>query len=204
MSHSLISGSVLSGPLPAEARERVVMALTRHFANDHLSEAELEARLERVYAAATSRDLDLLLADLPALPTDATMTAGAAPTSRADISALCSGQETRLVGALPRELRVHARLGYVELDLTRATFEPGITSIDVQVFMGYVEIRFPAGIRVESNGRALFGFFAFKGLRGAGDVAGTRTIVRLTGRTILGFAEGTVSCRDRLDPSPIV
>ena len=66
---------------------------------------------------------------------------------------------------LPSNVAVaaHPDLGYVELDLTRATFAPGLTTIDVRAFMGYVQIRFPPGVRVESEGHAVFGFFALKG-----------------------------------------
>jgi hypothetical protein len=35
---------------------------------------------------------------------------------------------------------LRARLGYVELDLTQATFEPGVTTIDVSALMGYGQI----------------------------------------------------------------
>jgi predicted membrane protein len=73
----------------------------------------------------------------------------------------------------------------VELDLTEATFEPGVTTIDVRAFMGYVQIRFPAGVRVESAGRALFGYFAIKG----GAPGNAPSVVRITGRAALGFAE---------------
>ena len=37
----------LSERLPSAARERAVEVLTRHFANDDLTEAELVARLQR-------------------------------------------------------------------------------------------------------------------------------------------------------------
>ncbi len=141
--------------LPA-ARERIVQALTQHFANDSLSETELENRLESVYAATTTRELDALLAD----------------------------QERKLAGPVPHGLRLRARLGYVELDLTQATFEPGVTTIDVGAFMGYVQIRFPHGVRVESAGRALFGYFAIKGA-----VTNAPSIVRIVGRARFGFVE---------------
>jgi len=165
--------------LPA-ARERVVEALTQHFANDSLSETELENRLQSVYAVTTTRELDALLADLPALP--GTETLPARPDT--DIKALFSGQERKLAGPVPHGLRLRARLGYVELDLTQATFEPGVTTIDVGAFMGYVQIRFPHGVRVESAGRALFGYFAIKGA-----VTNAPSIVRIVGRARFGFVE---------------
>jgi Domain of unknown function (DUF1707)/Cell wall-active antibiotics response 4TMS YvqF len=182
----------LPEPLPSAARERVVEVLTHHFANDELTEAELDARLQRVYAATTSRELDAITADLPSLP-DATPPVGAGQAT--DITALCSGQERALAGVVPHALRLRARLGYVELDLTHATFQPGVTTIDVRAFMGYVQIHFPAGVRVHSAGRALFGFFSVKGAgtAEAGEAGDQGRLVRITGRAALGFAEANVA-----------
>jgi hypothetical protein len=191
MRQERISGKPMRYPTGSDERERVVEVLTRHYANDELTETELETRLQRVYSATTSRDLDVLLADLPA-PTIDGATADAARTSRSDISELLSGHEKKLVGVVPSELRLRVQLGYIELDLTGATFEPGITNIEVQAFMGYIQIRFPPGIQVESKGHVLFGFFSFKGKRGrrAEEAEDTRAVVRVTGRATFGFAEG--------------
>jgi Domain of unknown function (DUF1707)/Cell wall-active antibiotics response 4TMS YvqF len=186
--------SPLPEPLPSAARERVVEMLTRHFANDDLTEAELEARLQRVYAATESRELDAVLADLPALPASEVLPTRPGEAAGSQITALFSGQEQKLAGVVPRELKLRARLGYVELDLTDAAFEPGLTTIDVRAFMGYVQIRFPANVRVESAGRALFGFFSLNGVEasGTGDSADARSFVCITGRAALGFAEAII------------
>jgi hypothetical protein len=177
-------------PLPQAlapgAQERVVAILTRHFANDWLNEAELEARLQRVYAATTSSELDAVISDLPAAPA---AQASPVPAARATITALFSGEERRIVSLVPRELRVRARLGYVELDLTGAEFEPGLTTIEVRAVMGYVQIRFPPGVRVENEGHALFGFFALKGGGSPEGATGGERVVRVTGRALFGFAE---------------
>jgi len=162
-------------PIPEPLRERVIDVLTRHFANDDLTEDQLDARFQAVYAATTLRELDAIIADLPAL-------GGAHETT--DVSATFSGQERKLAGVLPRNFQLRARLGYVELDLTQARFEPGVTTIDVRAFMGYVQIRFPAGVRVETAGRALFGYFAIRGA-----VGDAPSVVRITGRATFGFAE---------------
>jgi len=166
--------SPLPEKLPSAARERVIEILTRHFANDDLTEADLETRFQAVYAAQTSRELDAIVADLP--------TTGAHETT--DVTALFSGQERKLAGVVPPGLKLRARLGYVELDLSEATFEPGVTTIDVRAFMGYVQIRLPTGVRVESAGRALLGYFAVKGA-----TADAPSIVRITGRARFGFVE---------------
>ncbi len=163
--------------------------LARHFAHDELTEEDLEARLERVYAANTLAELHAVLADLPADLSNGT----AAPVAVAErgsgaITAWFSGQQRKVSGTVPRALQVRARLGYVELDLTRATLEPGITTIDVRPFMGYVQIRLPPGCRVESEGWAVFGYFALKGSEQS-DADDAASVVRLTGRAIFGYAE---------------
>jgi hypothetical protein len=116
----------LPEPLPSAARERVVEALTRHFANDSLTEAELEARLQSVYAATTTRELDAITADLPVLPASETLP-------------IHAGQTT---------------------DIT-----------------------------------ALFGFFSLKGTgrSEAADTGDAGSVVGITGRAALGFAEATIT-----------
>jgi hypothetical protein len=181
-------------PVGPDARDRVVEVLTQHFASDRITEADLEARLERVYAATTGPELEAIIADLPGnVPAVAGAgSGGLAPldegTAVRRIDALLSGQEQRMTGVVPRRLRVRSRLGYVELDLTRATFEPGLTTIDVRAIMGYVQVRLPPGVRVECLGRAVAGYFALKGVsRAGGDDA--PSVVRITGRAALGYAE---------------
>jgi DUF1707 SHOCT-like domain len=176
-------------PTPAAApaaREQVVEALTQLFARDEITETDLEQRLDRVYRAATTAEMEALLADLPALLPE-TKTAAVAAETGQRITALLSGQQRRVTGIVPHELELRARLGHVELDLTRATFAPGLTWIDARAFMGYIQIRFPAAVRVESDGRAFAGFFAIKGT-GTDDPAAA-SVVRVTGRAIFGFAE---------------
>jgi hypothetical protein len=196
----LPSERVPAVPIAPAAVQRVVDALARLFANDELTEEDLEVRLERVYAATTFAELHAVLADLPA-----DLAAGtAAPVAVAErgtgaITAWFAGQQRKISGTVPRTLQVRARLGYIELDLTHATLEPGVTTIDVRPFMGYVQIRLPAGCRVESEGRALFGYFALKGSEQS-DVEEAASVVRLTGRAVFGYAECNVAGPQRLEP----
>jgi hypothetical protein len=157
----------LRAPLPApEARERVVERLTRLFADDRITADDLEDRLERVYHATSGAELDAILSDLPA-PSEATAVVPA-ETAAPRVAALMAAVERQWTGVVPRHLEVRGRLGYVELDLTGATFEPGVTVIDVRAFMGYVQLRLPAGVRVECLGRAFAGFFSLERRRPRG------------------------------------
>jgi len=185
---------LLAKRIEPQARERVAQALAHNFAADDINAEELEARLARVYGATTPAELAAIIADLPEVVLASTATASLAKIPAAQrISALFSAQEQRMTGVVPRRLEVRGRLGYVELDLTQATFEPGLTEIDVHAFMGYVEIRFPAGVRVESAGHALFGFFSLKGAAGE---APSPCVVKITGRATFGYAE-FVARRDK-------
>jgi uncharacterized protein DUF1707 len=58
-----------------QVRERVVEALSEHFARDHLSLDELETRLARVYSSTTPAEVDALLDGLPALAVGAPLPA---------------------------------------------------------------------------------------------------------------------------------
>lgn len=189
-----------SGPpdeaVPPDARERVVDALTRGFANDQLSESQLETLLDQVYRAGTLAELDAVMGSLPVVAAgDAGAVAetppaepGVAAAAPVQVRALLSGQERRLTGVVPRRMQLRARLGYVELDLTRATFQPGLTEIDVRALMGYVQIRFPHDVQVENDGGAFLGYFALKG-GGSGNTVRSDCVVRVTGRAVMGFAE---------------
>jgi len=62
--------------------------------------------------------------------------------------------------------------------------------------MGYVQLRLPAGVRVECQGRAFAGFFALKGA-GRADAKDSPRVVQVVGRAAFGFVEGVVSAEDR-------
>lgn len=173
-----------------DARERVVERLGRLFADDQITQADLEARLERVYRTTSPAELEAIVADLPAESTAGEPgTSVAATGGETRIRAFMAAVERQWSGPVPRRLDVRGSLGYVELDLSDATFDPGVTVIDVRAFMGYVQLRFPAGVRVESQGRAFAGFFS---LKGAGE-KGSERVVRIVGRAAFGFVEGFVA-----------
>lgn len=157
-------------------RQATVDTLTTHFAHGRLALPEFETRLEGVEHASSATELAALTADLPPAITESFDPRG--------IKALFSGQERKVLGAVGPRLEVRVRAGYVELDLTGATFEPGITEIDVRVLAGYVQIYLPAGVQVDSAGGALAGYFTV-----SGGTPGSDRLVRLTGRATLGFIE---------------
>jgi len=192
------SPAPLPGGVPASARERAVELLTRGFADDRLSESELEAMLDRVYGARTLAELEEITepfarAAEPSGPSETAVTlrqaSPGALSSHRRLSSFLSGHTQRLAGVVPTGLEVRARLGYVELDLRDATFQPGVTEIEVRAPMGYVAIQLPSTVRVESEGRAVMGNFS---LQGGGD-PGASAVVRIKGRAVMGYAECVVT-----------
>lgn len=165
------------------ARERVVDLLQAGFANDHLSIEEFERRVAVAYQAKTPADLDTLVADLA----PAVVAPDVPPRTR--ITALFSNNERNGFMAIPHYLEVVSILGNVELDLSDATFAPGLTVIAVSAVLGNVEITVPFGVRVECAGDAFFGNFDYK----AADIVGYPTdaerVVRITGHSVFASVQ---------------
>ena len=178
----------------AHSREDVIQALGIHFANNDISVEMLEQRLTLAFQSETRDQLFDLLADLPALPGYARPGTAlpAAPLvtheqvpERGVIGAFMGGADRSGSWLVPRQLKVMAVLGGVNLDLRQARFAPGVTEIDVFTIMGGVDILIPHGVRVEVLGMAVMGGFDASG----GDVGSTdpnQPIIRLSGLAIMG------------------
>ena len=181
--------------LAADERELVAQELSLHFAADHLSMDELEERLSLVYGAPTSSQLHGLVSDLPALDRrklDSGNMPMLAPSAlvpnRGVVIAVMGGAERTGSWLVPRELKVWAIMGGAEIDLRDAKFAPGVTEIDVTVFMGGVVITVPRGVRVETIGAAVMGGFESS----AGDATAldpSQPVLRVTGLAVMGGVE---------------
>jgi hypothetical protein len=172
-----------------QVRERVIEALSEHFARDNISLDDLETRMARVYSATTPQEVDSLLDGLPALATGAPLPASLepnapAPKLRERLVAIMSGIVRRGLWRIPRRLRVVAIMGGVQLDLREAELPPGVTEIRAFIFMGGLDVRVPPGVRLETDGVAIMG-----GFEDRIDEAGTAKdapVVRITGVAIMG------------------
>lgn len=169
------------------ARERVIALLTERYAHDHLTLDEFERRAAAAYAARNLDELAVLTADLPA---------GEVPTARASLPAgnvgVVLGSIVRDMHAVPRALDVRTVLGNVELDLTRASFAPGVTEISLHAFMGNIEIQLPPHVGVEDHVSAVLGSFEYRRHpRASSWVESSKitSVVRFTGRVTMSSAE---------------
>ena len=178
-----------------QVRERVVEALSEHFARDNISLDDLETRMARVYAATTPAEVDALLDGLPALTTGAPLPVvsesnAVVPRLRERLVAIMSGIVRRGLWKIPRRLRVVAIMGGVQLDLREAELPPGVTEIRAFIFMGGLDVRVAPGVRLETDGVAIMGGFEDRvDEAGAGRDA---PVVRITGIAIMGGVSAQV------------
>ena len=195
------SGVTDPRPLPVrpieQTRERVVEALSEHFARDNLSLDELETRLARVYASTTAAEVDALVADLPALAVGAPVQVtpdeyAPTPKLRERLIAIMSGIVRRGLWKVPRRLRVVAVMGGVDLDLRQAELPPGVTEIRAFIFMGGLQVRVPPGARLETDGVAIMGGFEDR-VHDPGAAGPDAPVVRVTGIAIMGGVDARVS-----------
>jgi hypothetical protein len=58
---------------------------------------------------------------------------------------------------LPRLFRALCIMGELDLDLTRVRLGPGVSVIELVVFMGQINVRIPQNLRVERHGALVMG-----------------------------------------------
>ena len=129
----------------AEHRDRVIEQLSYGFATEHFEVEELERRLGLAQQAETPAALDALIADLaPTALTTQTTTLVPAKKMRVIFGSV------EKVGAwtVPPHLRARVFCGNLELDLRHAQLSD-VTTIEIDVTMGNVEVLVPAGVAVE-------------------------------------------------------
>jgi hypothetical protein len=137
-------------------RERVIQALTDAFANDVISVAELEDRLEKVYRATTAAEAEALVVGLQRAPAPADRAPGDSialrdPSLERDsqrLNSILSSQSRRGVWTVPRRLDVFALFSDTVIDLTHASLPQDIVELHVRVIFASVRIVVPPGMRV--------------------------------------------------------
>lgn len=200
-------------PVPLEqTRERIVTQLCDQYAAENLTDAALEDRLTRAYAATSVATLEELVADLP---TQAPGTAPVPATARADmvserqvILAVMGGAERKGAWTPPKHLHLVTVMGGASLDFRSARFPAGVTELTCFVLMGGVEIIVPPGVHVDMNGLALMGGFGHRGTADAPAADPNAPVLRIGGVAVMGGvdlqvrlpgeSEGDVRARERL------
>lgn len=176
-------------------RERVIQRLTDAFANDLITVAELEDRLQKAYQAATATEVEALVAGLPGPGSGP----GALATSGPPLPSLereprrllsiFSSQSRRGIWAVPRQLDVIGLFSDTTIDLTQATLPPDLVDIELNVVFANMKIVVPAGLRVVNR---IGAFAANVESEPALDLAAMKPgspVIRLTGNVVFGNVE---------------
>ncbi|TMR37538.1 DUF1707 domain-containing protein [Actinomadura geliboluensis] len=148
-------------------RERVAQVLRDAAGDGRLTLAELDERLDAVYAAKTYGELAPLTRDLPAAGTSAP----AVPLGGADWRPVESAPSWKIgigvmsgflrsgVWNVPRKFTAFAFWGGGKIDLREARFTEGQVTIRALAIMGGVEIIVPDDITVHVKGLGIMGGF---------------------------------------------
>jgi hypothetical protein len=145
-------------------REHVVGLLQRATGSGLLDLDEFTRRVDAALAARTRGDLNAVLLDLPGLthpqrpaqvpvparppvhrPTPVVTETGTGD----EIRSMLGSVTRRGVWDVPAHLVVRSTLGAAELDFTEARIPHEVVDIELEVVAGSVELRLPAGARVE-------------------------------------------------------
>lgn len=172
-------GGCMNEQLLTEQRERTVESLTTGYANGAIEDDELERRLSLVHTAQTTRELDALVTDLAVMPSTALV-----PAQRMRI--MFGSIERTGPWTMPQQLRARVVCGNLELDLRDARMAPGVTTIEVDVTMGNVEIMVPPGFQVDVEASSLLGAVEERTEPAVGTPA---SVLRVVGRVRLGHLE---------------
>jgi hypothetical protein len=163
----------------SEQRDRVIECLSAGYANGVIEDDELERRLVLVHSAQSTRELDALVTDLATGPSTALV-----PAQRMRI--LFGSIERTGPWTMPQQLRARVVCGNLELDLRDARMAAGVTTIEVDVTMGNVEIVVPPGYQVEVEASSFLGAVEERTEPARGAPA---SIIRVAGRVRFGHLE---------------
>ena len=153
----------MSEPQLADRRDIIIDRLTSDYAAGAIEVEELERRIELALAAPS-------VAIVPAQK----------------LRVVLGSIERTGPWAVPPQLAARVLWGNLLLDLRQAQLAPGVTTIEVNVTMGNVELVVPPGVSVEIEASS---FLASIDDRIDTARSATRSVVRVVGRVKLGSLE---------------
>ncbi len=178
-----------------DRREQVISVLTEQFARDAFDIDELDHRLTLAQQADTVAALDVLVADLPALPSEIRTTTElmirpdearlATWPQRSRKLAIFGGVQRKGRWTCPRHLRIIATFGGADLDFREAELAPGVTELKITAVFGGVSLIVPPHLAVECDASAIFGGFE-EVHRAPRSADPDRPVLRITGFAMFG------------------
>ncbi|MFT4082593.1 MAG: DUF1707 domain-containing protein [Nocardioides sp.] len=169
-------------------RNRVAEVLREAAGEGRLDLAELDERLDAVFAAKTYADLVPLTSDLPVTGSTPTPPASAIPAASVNPAerhlAIFGGFERKGGWTVPGELTVLAFCGGADLDLREATFSQRECTFTINAIMGGASVVVPPGVRVIMDGVGILG--GYSGPRGPEETGPGSPTLRIKGFAIMG------------------
>jgi hypothetical protein len=179
-----------------DRRSQVIARLSESYADDLFDIDELDRRLDLAHAARTVAELDALVADLGPIARPATTTALVKATddphrlATKTTRVLFSSVERDGRWSVPRELDLRVTFGNAVLDFREASLAAGVTTIDLRVRFGNLEVILPPGLAIDVDVSAVLGNVEERH-RIPPDDDPTRPLVRFIGRVMFGNLELT-------------
>ncbi|MDB4958434.1 MAG: hypothetical protein JWO36_6003 [Myxococcales bacterium] len=175
-----------------DRRELAILQLSDAYANDLIDVDELDRRLDLAHGAKTIAELDSLVADL------ATSTALVPVGSHAiddpkraettKLRVIMGTVERRSRWTVPRKLNVRVMWGNAELDFREASIAPGVTTIEVRVLMGNLELILPPWLAIDVDASSFAGNVEERH-RMSSEVDESQPMLRITGSVWFGNLE---------------
>jgi hypothetical protein len=142
-------------------RERVADALRTAAGEGRLTVDELEERLNTVYESRTQRELDALVADLPAAahrsPGTARLPVRPGEGGTNWLVSVMSGHDRKGRWRVGRDLKVINVMGGSDLDFNDAELAAEVVDVTIFSLMGGADIRVPEGVNVEISDFSILG-----------------------------------------------
>jgi hypothetical protein len=169
-----------------EDRDLVVERLRVAAGDGRLTAEELDERLDVALTARTYRELEVLLADLPAA--GPVLAGGAAAVSPKDVSRIVvDSASTKRDGpwVVPRRMEIQSRSGSVVLDFTSAVIALPTLEIEASVRSGSVTLVVPPDVLVDVDDVAVSSGSVRNGAP-LGSTTHVRLLVHVTGKVHSG------------------
>jgi Cell wall-active antibiotics response 4TMS YvqF/Domain of unknown function (DUF1707) len=180
-----------------DRRATVITRLSDAYATDLFDVDELDRRLDLAHSARTVAELDTLTEDLGE-PTTALVPvtssiqvaddANRPPTKRLRVIMSSVEREGRWI--VPKETALRIFWGNAELDFREASLAPGVTTIDVRVTMGNLELILPPELAIDVDVSSVMGSVEQRH-RLPVEPDPSRPMLRVTGRVLMGNLEIT-------------